>query len=188
MVRRWTILNHPTNQILKMKTKLYNEQKNLVASPAEPCRPSYERVKLTTARSNGWLRPFTPTTCRIQSTDWEILEVILTGCIKLAPGPTMCLSIFNCISPSLIHGDCCGNDDRIIVFTYFGRWRGSPEIDWDLKLPQNVEITTTSHQDKLWLHSYQHSVVSTWRHIVYCNRKIKSLNRKNFLLVETHIL
>ena len=57
--------------------------------------------------------------------------------------------------------DCWRNDDRIIVFTYFGRWRGSPEIDWDLKLPQNVEITTTSHQDKLWLHSYQHSVVST---------------------------
>ena len=34
-----------------------------------------------------------------------------------------------------------------------GRGLGA-EIDRDLKLPQNVEITTAHHQDKLWLHSF----------------------------------
>ena len=107
---------------------------------------SYQRVEQGQTPSSG-LSP--PATWRSQSTG--ISWILVFGSWSLV----VC-------QYSIVHlGDCWPNDDRIIVFTYFGRWRGSPEIDWDLKLPQNVEITTTSHQDKLWLHSYQHSVVST---------------------------
>ena len=128
-----------------MKTKVYNEQKKLVASPAEPCL-----IWLCgTGESNKVNQPppaFHPSARpRVWSAGLR-REWVTSGDI------TLFVSIMSL---------CWRNDDRIIVFTYFGRWRGSPEIDWDLKLPQNVQITTSSHQDKLWLHSYQHSVVST---------------------------
>lgn len=65
-----------------------------------------------------------------------------------------------------------------------GRGLGA-EIDRDLKLPQNVEITTAHHQDKLWLHSFglwrgpttpgywDISILTSW-HLILFTRLIPS--------------
>ena len=96
-------MNHPFNQILKMKTKVYNEQKKLVASPAEPCL-----IWLCgTGESNKVNQPppaFHPSARpRVWSAGLR-REWVTSGDI------TLFVSIMSV---------CWRNDDRIIVFTYF---------------------------------------------------------------------